>query len=186
MDLFAINWPCLSYHGRNDALVRLNRLNGLVACFFATSVSRGADFLVRGFERLRSFAQSASNEMLPQFSPDGHYIAYASDESGRYEVYIQLFPSSGRKWQVSAFGARVAVQSHWFSVGSNVSWAEAGVGAVATQSFIDPFYGKLGLDLMRAGKSTPESLKGLVAADGREVRQVAMISAFFPGGPKTS
>ncbi len=47
----------------------------------------------------------------------------------------------------------VAVQSHWFAVGRVVPWAEAGVGAVATQSFIDPSYGKLGLDLMRAGKS---------------------------------
>src|SRR4051794_10318688 len=42
----------------------------------------------------------------------------------------------------------VAVQSHWFSVGSIVPWAEAGVGAVATQSFVDASYGKLGLDLM--------------------------------------
>lgn len=72
----------------------------------------------------------------------------------------------------------VAVQSHWFSVGSNVSWAEAGVGAVATQSFIDPAYGMLGLDLMRAGRSAPNALAGLVAADGgRDVRQVAMIDA---------
>src|SRR5262245_47430576 len=47
----------------------------------------------------------------------------------------------------------VAVQSHWFSVGSVVPWAEAGVGAVATQSFVDPSYGKLGLDLMRVGRS---------------------------------
>jgi uncharacterized Ntn-hydrolase superfamily protein len=72
----------------------------------------------------------------------------------------------------------VAVQSHWFSVGSVVPWAEAGVGAVATQSFVDPSYGKLGLDLMRAGRSAPEALRGLLAADaGREVRQVAMIDA---------
>ena len=72
----------------------------------------------------------------------------------------------------------VAVQSHWFSVGSIVSWAEAGVGAVATQSFVDPSYGKLGLELMRAGKSAPETLKALLAGDeGREVRQVAMIDA---------
>jgi uncharacterized Ntn-hydrolase superfamily protein len=72
----------------------------------------------------------------------------------------------------------VAVQSHWFSVGSIVSWAEAGVGAVATQSFVDPSYGKLGLELMRSGKSAPETLKALLTADeGREVRQVAMIDS---------
>ena len=72
----------------------------------------------------------------------------------------------------------VAVQSHWFSVGSIVSWAEAGVGAVATQSFVDPSYGKLGLEEMRAGRGAEETLKALLAKDeGRDVRQVAMIDA---------
>ena len=72
----------------------------------------------------------------------------------------------------------VAVQSHWFSVGAVVPWAEAGVGAIATQSFVDPSYGKNGLDLMRAGTSAPDALKMLLAKDdGRDVRQVAMIDA---------
>lgn len=79
-------------------------------------------------------------------------------------------PSTGQ------FG--VAVQSHYFSVGSLVPWAEAGVGVVATQSFVDPSYGKLGLDLMRAGRGASDALAGLVAADvAREVRQVAMVDA---------
>ena len=73
----------------------------------------------------------------------------------------------------------VAVQSHYFSVGSVVTWAEAGVGAVASQSLSDPAYGKLGLDLMRAGKSAPDTLAGLVASDSMQaVRQVAMVDAF--------
>jgi uncharacterized Ntn-hydrolase superfamily protein len=72
----------------------------------------------------------------------------------------------------------VAVQSHWFNVGPLVPWIEAGVGAVATQSFVDPSYGKLGLDLMRAGKSAPDTLKALMAGDpASDVRQVAMIDA---------
>ncbi len=72
----------------------------------------------------------------------------------------------------------VAVQSHWFSVGSVVPWAEAGVGAVATQSFVDPAYGPLGLELMRAGRSAPAALKALVSTDeDKAVRQVAMIDA---------
>jgi len=72
----------------------------------------------------------------------------------------------------------VAVQSHWFSVGSVVPWAEAGVGAVATQSFVEPSYGPLGLDLMRAGKGADEALAGLLKADKNEsVRQVAMVDA---------
>src|SRR2546426_7018147 len=70
----------------------------------------------------------------------------------------------------------VAVQSHWFSVGPTVPWAEPGVGAVATQSFVRIDYGPEGLKLMRQGVSAPEALKRLVAGDeGRDVRQVAMI-----------
>ncbi|MEN8145408.1 MAG: DUF1028 domain-containing protein [Gemmatimonadota bacterium] len=72
----------------------------------------------------------------------------------------------------------VAVQSHWFSVGAIVPWAEAGVGAVATQSFIEPSYGPLGLQLMRHGRTAPEALSALVSTDaGEAVRQVAMIDA---------
>ncbi|MHC4413963.1 MAG: DUF1028 domain-containing protein [Planctomycetota bacterium] len=72
----------------------------------------------------------------------------------------------------------VAVQSHWFSVGTVVPWAEAGVGVVATQSLVDPAYGPLGLELMRVGRSAPEALTSLLASDeGRAVRQVAMIDA---------
>jgi len=72
----------------------------------------------------------------------------------------------------------VAVQSHWFSVGSVVPWTEAGVGAVATQSLVEISYGPLGLTLMRAGKSPAEALMALLAADeGRELRQVALVDA---------
>jgi len=72
----------------------------------------------------------------------------------------------------------VAVQSHYFSVGSVVSWAEAGVGAVATQSFAQPSYGPLGLDLMRAGVAAGPALGALVHADSeRERRQVGMVDA---------
>jgi uncharacterized Ntn-hydrolase superfamily protein len=72
----------------------------------------------------------------------------------------------------------VAVQSHWFSVGALVPWAEAGVGGVATQSFVDARYGPLGLELMRLGRSAPEALRALVSSDADSaVRQVAMIDA---------
>lgn len=72
----------------------------------------------------------------------------------------------------------VAVQSHWFSVGSVVSWAEAGVGAVATQAFAQPSYGPLGLTLMKAGLDPEAALAGLVHADPeRDRRQVALIDS---------
>lgn len=72
----------------------------------------------------------------------------------------------------------VAVQSHWFSVGAIVPWVESGVGAIATQSFVEVSYGPLGLELMRAGKSAQETLAALTKADKNEdVRQVAMVDA---------
>ena len=72
----------------------------------------------------------------------------------------------------------VAVQSHWFSVGSIVLWAEPGVGAVATQSFVDPDYGPLGLQLMRSGKDASQALAALIGIDEHaNVRQVGMIDA---------
>jgi uncharacterized Ntn-hydrolase superfamily protein len=70
----------------------------------------------------------------------------------------------------------VAVQSHYFCVGGVVTWAEAGVGVVATQAMVEPAYGPRGLELMRAGSSAPEALAKLAAADpGRDIRQVAMV-----------
>lgn len=71
------------------------------------------------------------------------------------------------------FGA--AVQSHWFKV-ADVIWVEPGVGAVATQSLADFSYGKLGIDMMKNGKSAKQALEGLLASDpNNNVRQVAMI-----------
>lgn len=73
------------------------------------------------------------------------------------------------------FGA--AVQSHWFKV-ADVIWAEAGVGAVATQSLADFTYGPLGLKMMLMGRTAPQALAGLIEADPNSaVRQVAMIDA---------
>jgi uncharacterized Ntn-hydrolase superfamily protein len=70
----------------------------------------------------------------------------------------------------------VAVQSNWFAVGSLVSWAEAGVGAIATQSFINTSFGPEGLKLMKQGKSAKEALDILISKDeGRDFRQLAII-----------
>jgi uncharacterized Ntn-hydrolase superfamily protein len=72
----------------------------------------------------------------------------------------------------------VAVQSHWFSVGSLVSWAEPGVGAVATQANVDPAYGPRTLALIRVGVTAPDALARLLEADPEaDVRQVAAIDA---------
>ena len=70
----------------------------------------------------------------------------------------------------------VAVQSHWFSVGSIVSWAEPGVGAVATQSIAEPAYGPRLLRRLRGGQAPRDALDELLAADEQaRVRQVGVV-----------
>ncbi|HEY1516096.1 MAG TPA: DUF1028 domain-containing protein [Solirubrobacteraceae bacterium] len=72
----------------------------------------------------------------------------------------------------------VAVQSHWFSVGSLVTWARPGIGAVATQANVDPAYGPRALDLLAGGTSPRDALEQLLAADAAaSSRQVAVIDA---------
>jgi uncharacterized Ntn-hydrolase superfamily protein len=70
----------------------------------------------------------------------------------------------------------VAVQSHYFAVGASVSWAEAGVGAIATQAFGNPAFGPLGLAQLRDGAKADDTLRQLLSDDeGRELRQVAIV-----------
>jgi uncharacterized Ntn-hydrolase superfamily protein len=70
----------------------------------------------------------------------------------------------------------IGVQSHWFSVGSLVSWGESGIGVVATQSLVNKSFGLRGLDLLKQGKTPQEALDILLSDDdGRDVRQVAIL-----------
>ncbi|TYB77206.1 DUF1028 domain-containing protein [Bizionia myxarmorum] len=71
----------------------------------------------------------------------------------------------------------VAVQSHWFSVGSLAIYGEAGVGVVATQAMVDPTYGPKGLELMKQGMLPQDALNKLLDEDGGSVfRQVAFLN----------
>ena len=102
--------------------------------------------------------------------------AQARDTSPRVQRRVHTYSIVARDPETGEMG--VAVQSHWFSVGSLVTWGEAGVGVVATQSLIDVSYGPLGLALMKAGRSAPQALAALKVADPHpEIRQVAMIDA---------
>ena len=71
-----------------------------------------------------------------------------------------------------------AVQSHWFAVGSLCTWARPGVGAVATQSVVEPAYGPNALDRLAEGDGAADALGELLAADPlAAVRQVAVVDA---------
>ncbi|HJZ82238.1 MAG TPA: protein kinase [Pyrinomonadaceae bacterium] len=67
-------------------------------------------FPVTGDQQPFPYLQSTFNEDHPRFSPDGHFVAYDSDESGKFEVYVQTFPASGGKWLVSTNGG---AQPRW-------------------------------------------------------------------------
>jgi len=72
----------------------------------------------------------------------------------------------------------IAVQSHWFSIGGTVTWAEAGLGAIATQSLVNPAFGPEGLKLLREGKNASEAVRILIESDeGRDYRQLAIVDA---------
>jgi len=71
-----------------------------------------------------------------------------------------------------------AVQSHWFAVGSLCPWARPGIGAVATQSIVEPAHGPNGLDRMAAGEAAPAALSARLAADPlTEISQVGIVDA---------
>ncbi len=86
---------------------------------------------------------------------------------GTYSI-VALDPATGE--------LGVAVQSHWFSVGPLCAWARAGIGAVATQSVVEPAYGPNALDRLAEDVGAQQALGELLAADPlADVRQVAVI-----------
>ncbi len=94
-------------------------------------------------------------------------------ETWRPVATYSIVARDGRTGQLG-----VAVQTHWFSVGTVVPWAESGVGAVATQALSDITYGPLGLAMMRAGRTPEQAIDGLTEADpGSAYRQVGMVDA---------
>ena len=68
------------------------------------------------------FLQTPFREINGRFSPDGRWIAYTSDDQGRYEVYVQTFPASGGKWQISTSGGQ---QPWWRSDGKELYYLSA-------------------------------------------------------------
>src|ERR1700758_4671654 len=86
------------------------------------------------------------------------------------------FSIIARDTATGSFG--IAVATKFFAVGARVPHIASRVGAVATQALLNPFYGVDGLKLLREGKSAPEAVRRLVAADaGRDHRQVHAMDA---------
>jgi len=66
-----------------------------------------------------AFAKTSFNEFWPVFSPDGRFLAYQSNESGRNEIYVQTFPGPGGKWQVSTAGG---AEAKWRGDGKEIQY----------------------------------------------------------------
>ncbi len=123
---------------------------------------------------LSACSPHAASTGVPTSSPRGHASDLSETPIPRRPV--ATYSIVARDPKTGEIG--VAVQSHWFSVGSIVTWAEAGVGAVATQSFAEPAYGPRGLALMKSGIGSKAALAALVSADsGEGVRQVAFVNS---------
>jgi Tol biopolymer transport system component/predicted Ser/Thr protein kinase len=80
--------------------------DGKLLAFIEINPTSGYDIWVLRLSdrKAEPFLQTQFNETVPRFSPDGHWLAYISDESGRYEVYVQPYPGPGGKWQISTEG----------------------------------------------------------------------------------
>lgn len=74
----------------------------------------------RGYESL-PFVKTAFDELAPDLSPDDRFLAYESDKSGRYEIYVQPFPDGGTEWPVSVKGGR---QPRWRGDGKGLYYVE--------------------------------------------------------------
>jgi Tol biopolymer transport system component len=81
--------------------------DGKVLAFIEVNPTTGVDILtlpLEGDRRPQPFLRTSYNESAPAFSPDGQWLAYQSDESSGFQVYVQPYPGPGRKWQVSTEG----------------------------------------------------------------------------------
>ena len=81
---------------------------------FEYNPSTGYDIWVLGLNDRKAhlFLQTKFNETDPAFSPDGHWLAYRSDKSGRPEIYVQPYPGPGGEWQISTEGGTEPVWNH--------------------------------------------------------------------------
>jgi dipeptidyl aminopeptidase/acylaminoacyl peptidase len=70
-----------------------------------------------GSKKPYAFLHASFQEGMPVFSPDGHYMAYVSNETGRFEIYVRRFPGPSGKWQVSAEGG---IDPQWSADGRTI------------------------------------------------------------------
>jgi eukaryotic-like serine/threonine-protein kinase len=111
--------------------------------------------------------QNAFNNMQPRVSPDGKWMAYSSNESGRFEVYVTGFPGGGAKWQVSTGGGSF---SHWRRDGRELFWLDAADNMMAVVMNTSGATVRMGTPqvLFHAGAVQTQQGPYAVTADGKK------------------
>jgi len=157
---------------------------------FAMPLERTAAAALTGGP-VEPFVKTAFNERHPEFSPDGRWVAYASDETGRYEVYVRPFPGSGGRWQISNSGGALPV---WSRKGSELYYLESDHMMVVayrstrdsfaaekprmwTDHFVNPSAYRR-FDLSSDGKRFLQ-LKPLTSADDKSPTELTFVLNFF-------
>ena len=88
--------------------------DGQALAFMEVNPSTQRDIWVlrMGDRKAQPFVKTRFDESVPRFSPDGRWLAYVSNESGRYEIYVQPYPGPGGKWQISTEGGTEPAWNH--------------------------------------------------------------------------
>ncbi len=127
---------------------------------------------LEGDRKPQPFLRTSSSNMTPQFSPDGHWLAYVSDESGGAQVYVQPYPGPGRKWQISTDGG---TQPQW-NPNSRELFYRNGDTTMAVDVTTSPTFS--------AGK--PRMLyQGLAGNVSRDAQRFLAMQPVEPGQPPT-
>jgi Tol biopolymer transport system component len=133
------------------------------------------------------FINTPSSEMQAQFSPDGRWLAYTSNESGRPEVYVQPFPGPGGKWQVSKDGGFAPI---WASDGSTIYFATPQESVMSTSVRSAPHFtvtklqelftlrGGTGFVAGRSFDISPDGQR-FVFAQSQEPRETTQLNLIF-------
>jgi serine/threonine protein kinase len=152
--------------------------DGTTLLFFRTDAKNGNDLWAvkrkadGTFEAPSVWLQTPVNEWRAVFSPDGQYVAYESDESGRYEVYVRPADGSGGKWQISTAGG---IDPRWSRDGREIFYAQgeslmAAPVSVAGGTFrhgtpVELFRKRMFADEFRTWDAHPDGKRFLIAEE---------------------
>jgi Tol biopolymer transport system component len=167
--------------------------DGETLAFVQVGPDSGDDilFLHMPERRITPFLNSRFNERCPEFSPDGRWIAYVSDGSGRWEVYVQPFPGPGGKWQISNEGGRDPLWSRngkqlFYRWGDQVWVVDVQIGSDFSTSkprllFEQPGYARS--SLVRTWDISPDGQRFLMVKQGerepKPVTEMILVQNWF-------